>query len=81
MAGGKEETLSARELYFMLSSGTIKGIVLYMLVVLSLRDGMDLRIDEIENHFHKTLVENIITLYKDKSVNKKNATLIIATHY
>ncbi len=78
---GKEEVLSAQELYYSLSSGTTKGIVLYMLVVLSLRDGFDLIIDEIENHFHKTLVENIITLYKDKSVNKKNATLIIATHY
>ncbi len=78
---GKEEVLSAQDLYFRLSSGTTKGIVLYILVVLSLRDGFDLIIDEIENHFHKTLVENIITLYKDKSVNKKNATLIIATHY
>ena len=78
---GKEEVLSAQDLYYRLSSGTTKGIVLYMLVVLSLRDGFDLIIDEIENHFHKTLVENIITLYKDKSVNKKSATLIIATHY
>ena len=52
-----------------------------MLVVLSLRNGFDLIVDEIENHFHKTLVENIITLYKDKSVNKKGATLIFATHY
>ncbi|WP_022763525.1 ATP-binding protein [Butyrivibrio sp. AD3002] len=38
-------------------------------------------IDEIENHFHKTLVENIISLYKDKTVNRKNATLIFTTHY
>lgn len=81
VSGGKEETLSAKELYFRLSSGTTKGIVLYMLVVLALKDGADLIIDEIENHFHKTLVENIITLFKDKSVNKKNATLIISTHY
>ncbi len=81
VSGGKEDILSARELYYRLSSGTTKGIVLYMLVVLALKDGRDLIIDEIENHFHKTLVENIITLFKDKSVNKKNATLIIATHY
>lgn len=43
--------------------------------------GFDLIIDEIENHFHKTLVENIINLYKDKSVNKFNATLYFSTHY
>ena len=54
---------------------------MYIMVVASLRNGFDVIIDEIENHFHKTLVENIISLYKDKSVNKNNATLIISTHY
>lgn len=78
---GKEETLSSKELYNRLSSGTTKGIVLYTLVVVSLMKGYDLIIDEIENHFHKTLVENIISLYKDKSINKNNASLIFATHY
>lgn len=78
---GKTETLSDKELYSRLSSGTTKGLLLYTLVVLSLMNGEDLVIDEIENHFHKTLVENIISLYKDKSINKKNATLIFATHY
>lgn len=38
-------------------------------------------VDEIENHFHKTLVENMISLYKDKTVNKNNASLIFTTHY
>ena len=46
-----------------------------------MKTGTDLIIDEIENHFHKTLVENLVNLYKDKSVNKKNATLIFTTHY
>lgn len=78
---GKEETLSAMELYYRLSSGTTKGLVLYVLVVMSLKNGFDLIIDEIENHFHKTLVENIVTLYKDKSINRKNASLIFTTHY
>ena len=49
--------------------------------MLSLRLGFDLVVDEIENHFHKTLVENLVMLYKDKKVNKKNATLIFSTHY
>ena len=78
---GREESLSDNELYFRISSGTTKGLILYALVVLSLREGFDLIIDEIENHFHKTLVENIISLYKDKTINRKNATLIFATHY
>lgn len=65
----------------MLSSGTTKGVFLYVLMVASLENGFDLIVDEIENHFHKTLVENMICLYKDKSVNRKNATLIFTTHY
>lgn len=78
---GKEKMYSARELFAFLSSGTTKGIKLYILAVMSLKMGFDLIVDEIENHFHKTLVENLIMLYKDKKVNKKNATLYFSTHY
>ncbi len=76
-----KKTISDKELIHFLSSGTTKGLLLYITVVASLKYGFDLIIDEIENHFHKTLVENIINLYKDKSVNKNNATLIFSTHY
>lgn len=78
---GKEKQISDKELLDQLSSGTTKGIFLYMMVVASLKNGFDLLIDEVENHFHKTLVENMISLYKDKTVNKKNASLIFSTHY
>lgn len=77
----KEQVLSDKELIYLLSSGTTKGLLLYILVVASLQNGFDLLIDEVENHFHKTLVENMISLYKDKTVNRKNATLIFTTHY
>ena len=73
--------ISNNELYEILSSGTTKGFSLFTFVVYSLKNGCDLIIDEIENHFHKTLVENLVNLYKDKSVNKKNASLIFTTHY
>ncbi len=73
--------VNSKELYDMLSSGTTKGLNLFTYVVYSLKYGTDLLIDEIENHFHKTLVENLVNLYKDKSVNKNNATLIFTTHY
>ncbi len=78
---GVEETKSAEELMWFLSSGTTKGMILYTLMIISLTKGSDLIIDEIENHFHKTLVENMISLYKDPSINKNNATLIFTTHY
>lgn len=73
--------LSDSELIYMLSSGTTKGVLLYIFVVAALENGFDLLIDEVENHFHKTLVENMISLFKDKTVNKKSATLIFTTHY
>ena len=73
--------LSDTELIYMLSSGTTKGVLLYIFVVAALENGFDLLIDEVENHFHKTLVENMISLFKDKTVNKKSATLIFTTHY
>ena len=79
--GGMERLVSDKELLYHLSSGTTKGMLLYILVVASIQNGFDLIVDEIENHFHKTLVENMLSLYKDKSVNKKNATLIFTTHY
>ena len=75
------QILSDKELLYLLSSGTTKGILLYTIAAASLLQGFDLLIDEVENHFHKTLVENLISLYKDKSVNKKNASLIFTTHY
>ncbi len=73
--------VSDKELLYFLSSGTTKGLLLYVSVMASLKYGFDLIIDEIENHFHKTLVENIISLYKDKSINKHHATLYFSTHY
>lgn len=73
--------VTGSELYNILSSGTTKGFGLFTFVVYSLRSGCDLIVDEIENHFHKSLVENLVNLYKDKSVNKNNATLIFTTHY
>ena len=75
------KTVSDKDLVYLLSSGTTKGILLYTLMVASLRYGFDLLIDEIENHFHKTLAENMLSLYKDKNVNKHHASLIFTTHY
>lgn len=78
---GKLLQFTDKELYRFLSSGTTKGINLYVTAIISLKMGYDLIVDEIENHFHKTLVDNLIMLYKDKQVNKKNATLVFTTHY
>lgn len=78
---GLPKNVSDKELIYRLSSGTTKGMLLYIYAVASLQNGFDLIIDEVENHFHKTLVENLISLYKDKIVNKHGAMLVFTTHY
>lgn len=77
----EKKNLSDTQLLYLLSSGTTRGLLLYTFVVASLKEGFDLLIDEVENHFHKTLVENMISLYKDRTVNRHQATLIFTTHY
>lgn len=78
---GEKKELSDKDLDRVLSSGTIKGFDLYVTAYASLKHGFDLVVDEIENHFHKSLVNNLICLYKDKTINRHNATLIFTTHY
>ena len=77
----EEKTLNNNQLVLNLSSGTIKGIELLYRVFLSLKKGTILIIDEIENSFHKNLVNNILFLYNDTKINKNNAQLIFSTHY
>ena len=75
------EILDQKELNEKLSSGTSKGIALFVYAVYALSNGIDLIVDEIESHFHRTLVDNLINLFKDKAVNRHGATLIFSTHY
>lgn len=64
-----------------LSSGTIKGLTIFKYVAIVLQIGGILILDEIENHFHKSIVNTIIDMFKDDEINKKNSTLIFSTHY
>jgi len=54
---------------------------MFGLIIAVLKIGGSLIIDEIENSFHKNLVENIIMIFNDKRINNNNATLIFSTHY
>lgn len=64
-----------------LSSGTIKGLSVFMGAVFSFLEGGYLIVDELENHFNKEIVSTLIRFFMDKKVNKKGATLIFSTHY
>lgn len=78
---GVEYIYSDSELLHFLSSGTTKGMLLYIMAAASLQEGFDLLVDEVETHFHKSLVDNMISLYMDKKVNRHGASLIFSTHY
>ncbi|TOZ05155.1 hypothetical protein DIS17_04215 [Levilactobacillus brevis] len=64
-----------------LSAGTIKGVNLFNYAFNALRSGGFLIIDEIENHFHRAIVQTIISFFSDPRINKTHATLIFTTHY
>jgi AAA15 family ATPase/GTPase len=68
------------ELSNYLSSGTIKGINLFIDIEKMLKNGGYLIIDEIENHLHKSIIMNIIQMFAN-TLNKNGATLIFSTHY
>ena len=68
------------ELSNYLSSGTIKGINLFIDIEKTLKNGGYLIIDEIENHLHKSIIMHIIQLFAN-SLNKNGGTLIFSTHY
>lgn len=80
---GKEEIQvnHPRVLNRYLSSGTIKGLSVFMGAVFAFVEGGYLVIDELENHFNKEIVSTLIRLFMDKNVNKSGAVLIYSTHY
>lgn len=79
----KEEILlySPMELAKYLSSGTIKGINVFVNAMRVLDEGGYLIIDELENHFNKEIVSTLIRFFMSKKVNKKGAVIIFSTHY
>ena len=64
-----------------LSSGTVKGINVFMTAMLILQEGGYLIIDELENHFNKEIVSTLIRFFMDSEVNTNGAVLIFSTHY
>lgn len=64
-----------------LSSGTIKGIGVFMNAMFVFEKGGYLIIDELENHFNKEIVATLIRFFMDCTVNRKGAVLLFSTHY
>lgn len=80
--GREEHVLSnTLELRTYLSSGTIKGINVFMWAIAVLRHGGYLLLDEIENHFNTEIVASLIRFFLDAGLNKNGGVLLFTTHY
>lgn len=64
----------------LLSSGTLRGIELFLRAYAALKSGSIFLVDEIEGSFHKDIVENLIFLFNDRETNPKGAMLLFSTH-
>ncbi len=64
-----------------LSSGTAKGVTLYGNVLLALKTGGIIFVDELENHFNHAIVQSFIEYFTNPKINKNRATLIYSTHH
>lgn len=72
---------SALELENYLSSGTIKGLNVFISAMIVLKDGGYLLLDELENHFNKEIANTLIRFFMNKKVNTKGAMIMFSTHY
>ncbi len=79
--GEEEQIISNIELLSILSSGTLRGVELFIRCINALKFGKVFIVDEIENCFQKNLVYNLLFLFNDKKINSKGAQLIFSTHY
>ena len=71
---------NAADLEQYLSSGTIKGIIIFSMVNEVLRLGGYLLVDEIERELHPMLVNFIVAKFQSKNSNPNGAQIIFTTH-
>ena len=64
-----------------LSGGTVRGVNLYALSIIVFLTGGHIIVDEIERNFNRNLVENLLLMFNDKDINKKDGSIIYSTHY
>ena len=79
----REEIIVSNPMLFeqYLSSGTIKGLNIFISAMMVFEEGGYLIVDELENHFNREIVATLVRFFMNKSVNKNGATLIFSTHY
>lgn len=69
------------QLFDYMSSGTIKGITVFLSAMFVFYNGGYLIVDELENHFNREIVRTLLRFFMNDKINKSGATLIFSTHY
>ncbi len=64
-----------------LFSGTVKGMITFMLAQEVLQKGGYIVVDEVENYFNKEIVTTLMRFFMDSKLNKNGGTLFFSTHY
>lgn len=64
-----------------LSSGTVKGLNVFLNAMMVFDKGGYLLVDELENHFNREIVATLYRFFTNPIVNKHGATMIFSTHY
>lgn len=62
------------------SFGTVRFINMFPLILKALTEGLILVLDEFDANIHPMALMNIINIFHDDDINKKNAQLIFNTH-
>lgn len=80
---GKDQVIlnNPEELNHYLSSGTVKGMIIFTLAQEAMQTGGYLVVDEIENHFNKEIASTLMRLFMDGKLNKYGSVLVFSTHY
>ena len=80
--GRKPITISSPiQLQNYLSSGTIKGIVMFINAMFTFKHGGYVIVDELENHFNREIVSTLIRFFMQENINIEGATLIFSINY
>lgn len=73
--------INEKELPNYLSIGTVRGLNLFQFIMMALKHGGIVLVDELENNLNKAIITDIIKLFYSKKTNPNGAVLIFTTHY
>lgn len=77
---GRTINTNTSDCFHYLSSGTIRGLLLFTRMFKVFKTGGVFIVDEIETHINRTLVNEMIRMFKSEEINHKNAILYFTSH-